>query len=61
MCVICVAHVCARSCHRDVAYHLFRPPPLLRRARVEGRSADLGRPTDALILHELLGGPEETS
>ena len=28
ICVICVARVCARSCHTNVAYPPFRSPPL---------------------------------
>ena len=33
VCVICVARVCARSCHTNVAYPPFRSPPL-RSARL---------------------------
>ena len=37
MCVICVARVCARSCHTNVAYPPFRSPPLRSARPMSGR------------------------
>ena len=38
ICVICVARVCSRSCHTNVAYPPLGPPRPLRSARVENHA-----------------------